>query len=745
MKKKIAFFLLLLLPISTTLSQQASNWHNYTDMKNIRDVKAKDDGFWAASGGGAFFYNSLRDTFNVLTKADGLNGGSLTAITVDKKGNVWFGSSNGIIDVYNPKTKSINSILDIYNNDERTQKSINSLISVGDTIFAATAFGVSLINPNNLTFYDTYFKFGNLSAYIPINNLTVSNKIYACSEQGLIVQKEGAQNLSAPESWDVYTTSNGLPSNMISKVVSFEGDIIASTLKGLTKFNGTAWENYLPQFTGNISDIISNGDSLIILTDSQIFSYKNGILSSIFQSPIFISKIEILNGNELIAATPKGVMKINTGELLFPNGPEANQFPALSVDNHGTLWSASGKDGQGVGFYKFDGNKWTNFNTANTPVLPQNDYYSVYCAPDNTTYVGNWGFGFARIKNDNISVFTTKNTDLKGTPENTDSHFLVITGFAADSKSNIWILNFWASDRNVLSALTPDSNWYFFNIPATNRILNQQYSLVIDQYDTKWYISKDAGQLGLFYFNENNTLKDAKDDVSGYLTTSSGLNTNTVTSVAVDRRGDIWVGTSLGVNVITQTFTIPSGNPQLSISSIFSLRQQSINCIAVDPLNQKWIGTNEGLLHVSSDGTSLIEAFTSKNSPLLSDIIRSIAIDPNSGTIYVGTDNGLTSFETPSIMPQESFDGLFIYPNPFIIKNDGKFITIDGLIRDSDLKILTIGGKLVAEFSSPGGRIASWDGRDLNGNLVSSGIYLVVAYDKDGNSVTSGKIAILHE
>ena len=167
--------------------------------------------------------------------------------------------------------------------------------------------------------------------------------------------------------------------------------------------------------------------------------------------------------------------------------------------------------------------------------------------------------------------------------------------------------------------------------------------------------------------------------------------------------------------------------------------------MAVDPLNQKWIGTNEGLLHVTSDGTTLLDAFTSKNSPLLSDIIRSIAIDPNTGTVYVGTDEGLTSFVTTSVMPKESFNKLLVYPNPFVIKNDGKYLTIDGLIRDSDLKILTINGKLVAEFSSPGGRIATWDGRDLNGNLVSSGIYLVVAFDKDGNNVTASKVAILHE
>ncbi len=620
------------------------------------------------------------------------------------------------------------------------------MITIGDTIYAATDFGISLINPNDLTFYDTYFKYGNLSAYIPVNSITITNKIYACTGQGVVIQKEGSHNLSAPDSWEVYNTSSGLPSNVTYKIVSYNGTIIVSTQSGLAEFNGTSWTNFLPQLTGSISDLISNGDSLVFSSGKQIYSYRNGNLNVLYNSQIDVTKLEIFNGNELLAATANGVMNSNSGKLLYPNGPQANQFPALSIDNDGNLWSASGKDGAGVGFYKYDGQKWTNYTKSNS-IISNNDYFFVYSAPDNSTYVGNWGAGFAKIKDDNISIFNTSNTDLLGTPENPDSHkFLVISGFASDSKNNLWILNYWASDRNILSVLTKDSSWYYFNDTAARRVLEQQYSLVIDPYDTKWYYSQDPSQLGVFYFNENNTLDDPNDDVSGNLTASDGLNTNTITSLVVDRRGDVWVGTSLGVNVITQTYTIASSNkPQLAISSIFALRQQSINCMAVDPLNQKWIGTNEGLLHVTSDGNTLLEAFTSKNSPLLSDIIKSIAIDPNTGTVYVGTDEGLTSFVTTSVMPKESFDQLLIYPNPFILKNGGKYLTIDGLIRDSDIKVLTINGKLVAEFSSPGGRIATWDGRDLNGNFVSSGIYLVVAYDKDGNNVTTSKVAILHE
>ena len=46
---------------------------------------------------------------------------------------------------------------------------------------------------------------------------------------------------------------------------------------------------------------------------------------------------------------------------------------------------------------------------------------------------------------------------------------------------------------------------------------------------------------------------------------------------------------------------------------------------------------------------------------------------------------------------------------------------------------------------SPGGLVAYWDGRDDDGNLVSSGVYIVIAFDQEGNSVETGKIAVLRE
>ena len=61
------------------------------------------------------------------------------------------------------------------------------------------------------------------------------------------------------------------------------------------------------------------------------------------------------------------------------------------------------------------------------------------------------------------------------------------------------------------------------------------------------------------------------------------------------------------------------------------------------------------------------------------------------------------------------------------------------------IKILTVNGKLISEFASPGGSIAFWNGRDLDGNLVPSGVYLIIAYDDDADNVSTSKVAVIRK
>ncbi|MBU2507657.1 MAG: hypothetical protein KJ799_13175, partial [Bacteroidetes bacterium] len=263
--------------------------------------------------------------------------------------------------------------------------------------------------------------------------------------------------------------------------------------------------------------------------------------------------------------------------------------------------------------------------------------------------------------------------------------------------------------------------------------------MVIDQYDTKWFVVS-TGSRGLYYFNENGTLNNLNDDDWGLVRPADGLNSDIITAMAVDKRGELWVGTSLGMNIIPNTTS-----PKSSITSIFGLRQQTITAVIVDPLNQKWVGTKQGVFVMSPDGTRLIAQYDSKNSPLPVDDIKSIAIDEKSGTVYIGTDQGGASVTTAFINPDKDFKNLFVYPNPFLVGEGENRLSIDGLIADSYLKILSVSGALVRDIVTLGGRVAFWDGRDSNNNLVASGIYIIVAYDEEANNVASTKVAVIRK
>ncbi|MEO8233328.1 MAG: two-component regulator propeller domain-containing protein, partial [Ignavibacteriota bacterium] len=520
------------------------------------------------------------------------------------------------------------------------------------------------------------------------------------------------------------------------------------TNSGLFSFDGNNWLPYLGLSGNKIIDLLSVGNSLYILdtlgTD-KVYLYDGTAISEYWSTNTQVTKLGYQQNAGLIVATKSGINVNNN--YVFPNGPAANQFPNMTVDKEGNLWSASGKDITGVGIYKYNGNYWLTYDAAHNPELSGNSYYSIFSAADNSIYSGSWGIGFVKIKQNEIIRYHAANSEMVYTKNSANnSNFIVITGFAEDSKNNLWIINLNAADLKSLYLLTPDSIWYSFRNPLEQHVgFSEVHNLVVDQYGTKWYSMSGEGSNGLFYYNEKGTYTDVSDDVYGFITTPK-LSSDAINSLAIDRRGDLWVGTSLGVNIITNLNSVlASQNPQLNISSSFSVRQQSVNTLAVDPLNQKWLGTNQGLFLLSSDGTQLLATLNTNNSALLSDQIESIAIDESTGKVYVGTANGLTSFDTPSILPVESFAGLNIYPNPLVIKDGSNLVTIDGLIRNTDIKIVTVSGKLVREFSSPGGRTAFWDGRDDSGNFVSSGVYIVIAFDQEGNSVETGKIAVLRD
>ena len=152
-------------------------------------------------------------------------------------------------------------------------------------MIVSSDFGVSLINVNNFLFYDTFFKFGSFPSNTRVNSTLKTDLFYVCTDAGIAIQKAGAVNLSAPESWNVYSTAQGLPSNKTLKAGVYQNSIIVGTDKGFSQFINNTWNNFIIELVNkNISDFQVNGDSILILSENNIYLYNNGILNLLYSS-----------------------------------------------------------------------------------------------------------------------------------------------------------------------------------------------------------------------------------------------------------------------------------------------------------------------------------------------------------------------------------------------------------------------------------------------------------------------------
>ncbi|MGL1664239.1 T9SS type A sorting domain-containing protein, partial [Vibrio parahaemolyticus] len=87
------------------------------------------------------------------------------------------------------------------------------------------------------------------------------------------------------------------------------------------------------------------------------------------------------------------------------------------------------------------------------------------------------------------------------------------------------------------------------------------------------------------------------------------------------------------------------------------------------------------------------------------------------------------------------YTNVVVYPNPVPAQFNGT-IGIRGLTGNTIIKITELNGRLVYQTRSTGGQ-ATWNSRDLNGNKVASGVYLVVIRDEAGTEKLVTKIIIL--
>lgn len=356
-----------------------------------------------------------------------------------------------------------------------------------------------------------------------------------------------------------------------------------------------------------------------------------------------------------------------------------------------------------------------------------------------------------------VNLFTPENSSIQ--PDYRYSHIIYPNGVKFDSEGNLWILC--AGGTDAIAIYTREKKW--INLHYDH--FSQKETLRGTFFDSRgwmWAVTPHYLYTGVFMLDTRGTLEDTSDDASLFIDRfynqdGTLLEHQDVHCAMEDKEGTIWLGTTNGTWLIsnpTQLMAAQSSTATVTQVKVprndgtnladFLLEGVTVYAMAVDGANRKWIGTEKnGLFLLSSDGLETIHHFTTKNSPLPSDEIHSIAVDEATGLVYIGTSKGLVAYQSDATEAQSSFSESRVraYPNPVRPDYQGS-VCIDGLMMNSQVKITDSYGSLVCEGTSVGGSF-SWDGRNAKGRRVASGVYHVMATDEGGQEGIVTKIVVI--
>ena len=741
-------------------------WRVHLPYFNNASITATQDKIYCGSNSGLFAYDIDDGSIERLSRINGLSDVEVKIVKHNAAKNVTVVVYNNTnIDLIDHQSKQIYNVPDVFMKSIIGAKSINHICFYQSKVYMACSFGIVVLDLDKKQIVDSYQNLGAGGSTLEFLSVNIyNNLIVASALKGVYAASLNAPNLNDFNFWKLLKASTKSGYSAV-----YKGNLYVMVDSALQVYDGISFQAYAPavglQINGlQLSTYESSNSDLLIITPDFILAEKGTLTPTKLMHNYRGDAVYDKRGYLCMVDNSYGLTIENkqTGQLdyVIPNGPVSKTFGKMLYEN-GKLWVAAGSVNDrwdplmynGNKFYQFQENNWFNFRESEYPMLAgMSDFIDVKKNPyGNEVYISSFGGGIIELQG---NVITKKFDETNSTLQRlsvTDPNYrpLLSGGMDFDNNGNLWVSNFGVN--KPLSVKTK-SGWYSFNI-GTIAGGNELGWVTCDDYNNKWVLSlKDKG---ILVYNDKGTPSNINDDQYKMLTKEVGqgeLPSNTVLCVVEDLRGEMWIGTSQGLAILSNPSIIFNTEKEnfdarqiiIKVGTNYEifLGKEQINCIKVDAANRKWIGTPNGVWLVSEDGYQVIKNFTTLNSPLLSNNVMEIGIDESTGEVFFGTEKGIISFMGDASESLDNFNKVEIFPNPVRPDFTGS-VSIRGLVNKATVKITDISGKLVYETVSNGG-FASWDGRNFNGKRVSTGVYLIFAASKDGEQTHVGKILFIN-
>ena len=512
---------------------------------------------------------------------------------------------------------------------------------------------------------------------------------------------------------------------------------------------------------------MSDGEKLYLRDKNQDYLIKNEI--NVF------SMVE--KNDYIYVGTDHGFLIIDKNKVIqnfIPNAPVSNNFSAILVLQDGRVVCGSGK-----GLSIYNGIGWRNIleiKKENSSVINTTYDYNEFIAdtvpydfgeyiadleegPDGLIYCSirgsrvsqsnpsrsSGGIIIIDIDNPNaVSVIDTTHLSYFTTASNSVP-FQVVLDINFDKYDNMWVANPYCINKNEpIHVKSINGNWNHFKSSHQNiKISQSPISIDFDTWNRVWFSSFQAEEANLGIYPNGGISyisyegNPASTDSYSYEVVKFD---ETVWSIKMGENNRLYFLTPSGLNY----YDINESSNPISRTSPYpfypNISFGSGSGIEIDNLGNIWTYSNSQGIHVLLENTSYwpdINGIRTSNSFLLSDEIRDIGFDMKNNLVYIATNLGLNALRIPFGKPKENYKSVKVYPSPFYIPSSN-FLIVSELIYNSSMLIMTLDGKVIRKIESQGTSIDGdqliWDGKDTEGDYVSSGVYLLAIYGENGSN-----------